>query len=120
MFEGFHLKRIETSAAAINLAPLYQRRTVTFEADAATITQAQVRSITVKVFYDLGGTEQVKQVTLNPGKQQLSDQVEFMLPADKVDYGYEITWRLTGNRTLTSGRKSASDAVLFVDELPQV
>lgn len=110
----------KASAAAINLAPLYQRHTLSLEADSATVAQGEVRSITVKVFYDLGGAEQVKQVTLNADKQQLSEQVEFMLPAGKVDYAYEITWRLKGNRTLTSGRKTASDAILFVDELPQV
>ena len=57
-------------------------------------------------------------MTLNPGKGQLSDRIDFILPADTVDYDYEITWRLKGNRTVSSGRKSASDAVLFVDEVP--
>ncbi|MGH2628743.1 MAG: hypothetical protein ACRDHY_19060, partial [Anaerolineales bacterium] len=72
----------------------------------------------VKVFYELGGAEQVKQVTLNAAKGQLSEQVEFMLPAGKQDFEYEIVWQLKGNRAVSSGRKNGSAAVLFVDELP--
>ncbi len=109
---------VKASAGAINLAPPYQRRSVELQAEPDAIAQGEVRSITVKIFYDLAGSEQVKQVTLNAAKGQLSEKVEFMLPADKVSYDYEVTWRLKGNRSLSSGRKSASDAILFVDELP--
>jgi len=107
-----------STAAAINLAPPYQRRSVDVQADPTAIADAGVRTVTVKVFYDLGSGEQVKQVTLNPAKGQLSEKIEFMLPAEKVDYSYEIVWRLKGDRTISSGRKSRSDAILFVDELP--
>lgn len=106
------------SAGAINLAPPYQRRSVELQADPDAIAEAGVRAITVKLFYDLGGAEQSRVVTLNPAKGQLSERVEFMLPADRHDYAYEIAWRLRGNRTLSSGRRTASDAILFVDELP--
>ena len=63
-------------------------------------------------------TEQVKQTTLNATKGQLSDKLEFILPTGKANYDYQIDWRLKGNKTVSSGRKSASDAVLFVDEVP--
>ena len=42
-----------------------------------------------------------------------------MLPAEQYDYDYEISWRLRGNRSVTSGRQSTSEPVLFVDELPE-
>jgi hypothetical protein len=106
------------SAGAIGLAPPFQRRIVDLQADPDAIAKAEVRSITVKIFYDLGSGEQVKQVTLNATKSQLSDKVEFLLPAGKVDYSYEITWRKKGDKTVSSGRKSSSDTVLFVDEVP--
>jgi hypothetical protein len=72
----------------------------------------------VRVWYDLGGEPQMKQVTLNASKGELSEKVEFMLPRNSYDYEYEIEWRLKGNRTLTSGRKKGHDAILYVDELP--
>lgn len=106
------------SSGAINLAPPYQRRTVELQADPALIGQAGVRAITVKLYYSLGGVEQSRTVSLNPAKGQLSERVEFMLPANQYDYGYEISWRLPGNKTVSSGRKTTSDAILFVDELP--
>ena len=106
------------NAGAINLAPPFQKRSVDLQADPDVIAKAEVRSITVKVYYKLGETEQVKQVTLNATKGQLSDRVDFILPAGKVDYDYEIKWTLKGNRSATSGRKTGSDAILFVDELP--
>jgi hypothetical protein len=91
---------------------------VALEAAPEAIAAAQVRTITVKVFYKLGATEQVKQATLNAMKNQLSDKIEFYSLPNQMDYDYEITWRLTGNRTVSSGRKTASDTVLLVDELP--
>ena len=106
------------NAGAINLAPPFQKRSVDLQADPDLIAQAGVRSITVKIFYNLGETEQVKSVTLNATKGQLSDKIDFILPADKANYDYQIDWRLKGNKVVSSGRKSASDAILFVDEVP--
>jgi hypothetical protein len=106
-----------SSAGALDLAPPYQRRLVDLQAEPKAIADAGVRSITVKIYYRLADTEQVKQVTLNVSKNQLADKIEFMTPVDAPDYEYEITWRLTGNRTLSSGRQKASDDVLFVDEV---
>jgi hypothetical protein len=108
----------KASAGAINVAPPFTRRIVELQADQKTLADAGVRSITVKIYYGLGGVEQVKQVTLNAAKGPLSEPVEFMSPQGTLDYDYEITWQLKGNRTLTSGRKKASTDLLFVDELP--
>ncbi|HTL99958.1 MAG TPA: hypothetical protein VL503_02395, partial [Candidatus Omnitrophota bacterium] len=105
------------NAGAINLAPPFQKHSVDLQADPDAITQAGVRSITVKIFYNLGDAEQVKSTTLSPSKGQLSDRLDFILPSNVVDYDYEITWQLKGNRTVSSGRKRASQSVLFVDEV---
>ena len=103
---------------ALNLAPPYQRRIIQLDGDPESIQNAQVRLITVKVFYDLGSGEQVRQVSLNAAKGQLSERLEILLPANQTDYQYEITWRLRGDRTVNSGRKTSSDSILFVDEVP--
>jgi hypothetical protein len=59
----------------------------------------------------------VKQVSLNTAKGQLSDRVDFILPAGALDYDYEITWQLKGNRSVSSGRKKTSQSILFVDDV---
>jgi hypothetical protein len=105
-------------AGTINLVPPYQKRVVAVEADPARLAEAQVRSITVKIYYRLGEREMVRQVSLNPARNMLSVPVEFMLPAESFEYDYEVSWRLSGNRSVSSGRQTTSEAVLFVDELP--
>lgn len=103
----------------VNLRPPYQRRWVDLDADSSALAEKGVRSITVKVFYDLAGAEQIQQVTLNPAKNRLSERIEFMLPENKYDYDYEIVWHVRGNQTVSSGRKTSSESILFVDEVPQ-
>ncbi len=106
------------SANGIAVKPPYTRRVVELQGDSKTATDAGMRAITVRVFFDLAGKAQVKQVSLNVAKGQLSEQIEFMAPPDKMDYEYEIVWQLKGNQTVSSGRKTASTGTLFVDELP--
>lgn len=108
-----------TTSGAITLAPPYLRRTVELQADPAALAVAEVRAVTVRLFYSLGGPEQVRQVTLNATGGQLSQRIEFMLPADRADYAYDVTWRLRGDRTVSSGRRTTSDSILFVDEVPR-
>ncbi len=103
----------------VNLRPPYQRRTVELDADSSALAKNEVRSITVKIFYELAGAERMEQVTLNPAKNRLSESIEFMLPDGKYDYDYEIIWRLRGNQTVSSGRKTSSESILFVDEVPR-
>lgn len=107
-----------STTGAVNLAPPLQRRTVELEAAPDLLEQAEVRLVTVSIYYRLGAAEQVRQATLNPGRQRLSERVEFVLPTDQLGYEYEIIWRLRGNRTVSSGRQSSAEAVLFCDELP--
>jgi hypothetical protein len=106
------------TANGIAVKPPYTRRQVDIQGDPKAVADAGIRSITVRLFYDLAGKQQVKQVTLNVSKGQLSEQVEFMAPPDKTEYDYEIVWQLKGNRTVSSGRKTNSTGTLFVDELP--
>jgi hypothetical protein len=106
-------------AGAINLAPPYQRRAVTLDADPDEIKDQNVRSITVRVFYKLGPEEKVQQVTLNASKGELSSRIEYIQPAGEQAYEYEIDWKLRGNKTVSTGRKPGRDAILFVDELPE-
>jgi hypothetical protein len=107
-----------TSDSALNLAPPFQRHIVDVQGTPDKVAQAGVRAITVRVFYSLAGVERSKTVTLNATKNQLSEKIEFMLPSGSGDYAYEIVWQLAGNRTLSSGRRPGSSAVLFVDDVP--
>src|SRR4029453_13602401 len=113
-------KTVETpmqkaTAQAIPVVAPYERRLVEVRANADDLAKAEVRPVNVKIFYHLGGTPQVKQATLGPAKPQTS-QIEFMALPGTVDYEYEVTWRLKGNRTVTSGRQKASESWLHGSE----
>lgn len=108
-----------TTFSAINLKPPYERRTITLEGDPDYLKDQEVRSVTVKLFYHIGGAEKVKNLTLSVYKGELSEQIEILLPENEYDYEYELQWRLRGNKVVSSGRQKSSESILFVDEVPE-
>jgi hypothetical protein len=109
----------QSQDGAIPLAPPFQRQSVEVQADPEMVAMGGVRVITVKVFYNLGGGEQVRQVTMNAFKNVLSGQLEFMLPVNNPDYAYEVIYQVKGNRTVSTGKQRTSAGVLILDELPK-
>ncbi|WEK35043.1 MAG: hypothetical protein P0Y53_21350 [Candidatus Pseudobacter hemicellulosilyticus] len=107
-----------SKAGAINLAPPFQKRSVEFTADPAAVTANNIRLITVKLFYTLNGNEHTKVVTLNPSRNQLSERVEFLLPANSFDFQYQVNWKLANSTERNSERLPANGAIVFVDNLP--
>ncbi len=107
-----------STSGAINLAPPIQKRTVEFQADPTIVSSNSIRLITVKLFYNVNGVEQTKMVTLNPARNQLSERVDFLLPANSFDFQYQVNWKLTNNQERSSVRIPASGAIVFVDNIP--
>ncbi|WP_340200867.1 hypothetical protein [Ascidiimonas sp. W6] len=108
-----------TNKNTINLSPPLQQKVITLEAERDLLEEAGVRSIDVKIIYNLGGGEdQQKQFTVNTSKDILNGQVAIMLPKNQQEYDYEVTWRLWGGNEVKSGRKTTSFQVLQIDELP--
>ncbi|NOT33909.1 MAG: hypothetical protein HOP12_07040 [Candidatus Eisenbacteria bacterium] len=108
----------KANAGAINLAPPIRRRTVMLDGNVETLQQSEVRAVTVKLYYDVAGSEQSKQVTLNVAKGQIAEKLELLAPPDHTQYAYEITWQLKGNRSVSSPRQTTVSDILYVDELP--
>ena len=102
---------------AINLSAPYVRRTVELESDPEFLKENKVRSVNVKIYYQLGDKEEVKTVSMMPSREQYSSSVDIMLPEGVLEYEYEISWRLYGNKSHSSGRQRTSEMILFVDEL---
>jgi len=107
------------SAPAVAVVPPYAPTSVMVEApDPATLRERGVRAVTASVFYDLGGNERSDRLTLTTGGEILSGRLEVLLPRDRASYDYQIDWRLSGDRRLTTGRRTTESSLLFVDELP--
>jgi hypothetical protein len=111
----------KSTDAAITLSPPLQRRVVEVQGNPTALAAAQVRTITVQVFYNAGaGVQSTKPITLTVASGKLSANIEFLLPKDQYDYQYEITWRLAGNVTRSSGRVAATESILLLDEVPSL
>lgn len=104
---------------AIPLMPPFKRRLVSVEADPQLVDTAAVRAISIKVYYETGSGEQVRQITLNTFKKVLSGEVAFMVPWNEPEYGYEVLYHLRGDQTVSSGRRRSSSDALILDELPR-
>lgn len=87
-------------------------------ADQSRLISANVRSVSVKIYYATGGDELIKQVTLNPAKEIYNSAVEFMLAKNVLEYSYDIEWLLNDNSIIKSGRKKSGSDDLYVDVLP--
>ena len=108
----------KTTRGTVVLAPPYRRRTVALDGTPETLQQSGVRAVTVKLYYDLAGAEQSKQVTLNVARGLVADRIEFLSPPEVSEYAYEITWQLRGNKFLSVPRQKAISDIIYVDELP--
>src|SRR5262249_4539679 len=108
----------KTTDGAIDLHPPYRHRTITIDGDPAALTAADVRAVTVQVFYDVAGAGQTKQVTLNVSKGLGGGTLEILTPPNSTNYAYVTTWQLKGNKTLSTPRQTTASDMLFVDELP--
>jgi hypothetical protein len=91
---------------------------VTLDGSPETLQSADVRAVTVQLFYDVAGTEQSRQTTLNVSKGLVADKMEILTAPNNTNYAYQLTWQLKGNKTLSSGRQTTVSDNLFVDELP--
>lgn len=121
-FAGGNLVETDWSPGSFSVIPLeppFERRSIRLEGSPELLKDFPVRSITVRLYYDAGGTEKTEQVTLRADKDDLSRLVELVIPGNQLEYDYEISWRLRGNKTLTSGRQTTTEDVLYVDELPE-
>jgi hypothetical protein len=103
---------------AIDLHPPYRRRTLTFDGSPETLTAADVRAVTVQVFYDVAGAEQSRQLTLNVAKGQVGDKVEILSEPNQSNYAYQLTWQLKGNKTVQTQRQTTVSDIVYVDDLP--
>ncbi|HOY19738.1 MAG TPA: hypothetical protein PLC89_20665 [Haliscomenobacter sp.] len=112
---------VNTDNFTINVSPPIRPVAVDIEASPELLKQQEVRSVNVKFYYNPGNGERMEQINVRAdvANSNTASRVEFVLPDGKYDYEYEITWRLSGNREVKSGRLKGSSSLLYVDELPK-
>lgn len=74
----------------------------------------------MRLYYQLGDNVESKRISLRPRDGQgLSQTIDFMLPADRYDYEYEIGWRLDDGTRVSSGRVRTEQGTLYFDEVEE-
>lgn len=111
---------MNTDNFTINVSPPVRPFGVDIEASPELLKQQEVRSVNVKFYYNPGNGERMEQINVRASATApTASRVEFVLPDGKYDYDYEVTWLLSGNREVKSGRLKGSTTLLYVDELPK-
>ena len=110
----------KTDAPMVQLRAPFVTRVIELDAgDAASLSAAGVRSVSVLVFVPLGDGEVRRQQTLNVGRGELSKKLEVAVPRDAVRYAYEIRWNLKGNQVVSSRRQESDQDLLYLDDVPE-
>ncbi len=109
-----------TEQNAIVIVPPFERRTVRLDADLDALEEEGVRGIEVRLYYELGGTEHSRRISLRPDEGEgVSEKIHFMLPADQYEYAYEVFWRMDDRTTRSTGRVNSEFQTIFLDDVPE-
>lgn len=109
----------QTDTFVINVAPPYEYRRISLEADTEIFKERKVRHALVKFYYDFFGKEIERQAVVRVKGDDAVSTIEYVCEAGNYDYEYEVTWYLRGNKRLGSERVRDSSEILYVDELPE-
>ncbi len=105
-----------TDLPAISLAAPVNKYTVNFKAKADIVKANNIRAITVRIYYKIGGLEYMKQTSLDVDNEVYSASLDYLLPRGQSEYEYEVEWT-KGNSNVKSARTRASTGTIFVDEV---
>lgn len=106
-----------STIGSVPVSSPYVRKFVDVEADPEVFAEKGVRAAEIKVTYMLGDREQTKSIRLDPRKEQLSGQVELLMPSNQLAYKYEVNWYLKSGEVQTSGTKPGNSSLIFADSL---
>lgn len=106
-----------TDGPMISVFAPYQHRTIEIFGDPAPMRARGVTHAVVKVTYPFFGVPHSEQVTCRVGSSPIESKIDVTLPLDQFATRINVTWYLTGGKTLTETREDSSGVVLL-DEIP--
>jgi len=93
-----------TIRSAIALEPPIIRKLIYIEVDGHFVEEENIRALEIRIYSQLGDKTQTKVVNLNTREEELSKNVEILLPTDIENYEYEVVYSITGSDPVTSPR----------------
>jgi hypothetical protein len=110
---------LPSNQAVINIAPPHRYRQVKVKGNTSALEAAQVRSANFKFYSSFMGTPLTEELSFEVGESPSSQVIEYAyLNGEPPTFEYEISWRLVGNRSVTTGRQRSEDDIIYIDELP--
>jgi hypothetical protein len=103
----------QSQEGTVALPAPYVRRTVELEGDPQALEG--VRAVTARLYYRAGDEERFSELTLRPGRGETVGTADVLLPIGETEYEYEITWIYGNDDARSSGRRSTSNPLLFLD-----
>jgi len=105
-----------TEFGSIALSPSVIKKPVYIEVDEDFVFDEDLRGVELKFYTTLGESEDVTSVNLKTKNgEELSHTVELLLPADKEDFEYDVTYFVRGKDPQSSARKATNYGRVDVD-----
>ncbi len=98
----------KTEFGSIALNPPVVKKPIYIEVDPDFVFDEEVRGIEIKLYTQIEDNAQVQTVNLKTNKEELSRTVEVLLPREKDDYEYDVTFFLRGKPPVTSQRQQSN------------
>ncbi|MDZ4810676.1 MAG: hypothetical protein SGI96_20765 [Bacteroidota bacterium] len=98
----------------VGLAAPASKYTVEFVADPDRMKELNIKAATVRIFYKLGGQEQMKQASMNIVKGVTSVTLDYLLPNGETEYEYQLEL-LKGSTNVKSARVRTGSTTVAVD-----
>ncbi len=106
-----------TDRPMISVFAPYHHQAVQVFGDPAVLKEREVTHAVVKVTYPFFGVPRSQQVVSRVGAAPIESRMDVTLPLNQFATQIDVTWYLTGGRTLTQTREDQSGIVLL-DEMP--
>lgn len=105
------------TSPVVHLYAPFERRRVELLGDPRALAQRGVRAVSVGIDYPFFDERRHHRATVRPGDGAVDASFELVLPRDRPEYQYTLTWILDDGRRLVSSGTTEGDVVV-IDELP--
>lgn len=121
-FKGNHQVEspwIKNNFSSINLEPPFNRKNIYIEVDQDFVSENEVRGLEIKIITKLNNNDSdVKLINLKTNQNELTSNVQVLLPMKAEQYEYEITYFMKGKDPVKSRMVSTTNGRIDIDRLP--
>lgn len=110
---------IKTDSPMLAVSPPHRYRTISIEGDGESLTKEEVRHAVVTMNCRIGENYVSRQATIRNNGAAPSLIIDVPEDPENPETGVEITWHLTKNRKVSSGKFTLEGDIIYWDELPE-